>query len=124
MVGYPESLTDPSYNRQILVFTYPLLGNYGIPGNSKDKYNLLENFESYKIWTSGLVIGDLTENYSHWSAVQSLSQWCDSNKIPGIYGMKILIYFSVPLVLLVLLLANLMITLVKRKFNKCYILFI
>lgn len=86
MVGYPETLTDPSYNRQILVFTFPLLGNYGVPDVTRDKYDLLENFESYKIWTSGLVVGDLTENYSHWSAVQSLSQWCDSNKIPGIYG--------------------------------------
>ena len=49
MVGYPESLTDPSYHGQILSFTYPLLGNYGVPSFSKDKWGLYEHFESDRI---------------------------------------------------------------------------
>lgn len=85
MVGYPESLTDPSYNSQILVLTYPLIGNYGIPDNSKDKYGMPNFFESERIWTNGLIIGDLTEDYSHWCADQSLSSWLKSHKTPGIY---------------------------------------
>ena len=59
MVGYPESLTDPSYKGQILVLTYPLIGNYGIPDNSKEN-NLLKNFESEKIQVSGLVVSSLS----------------------------------------------------------------
>jgi len=86
MVGYPESLTDPSYESQILVLTYPLIGNYGIPDDSKDKYGIPNYFESDKIWTSGLIVGDLTEKYSHWCATRSLSDWMKSHKVPGIYG--------------------------------------
>lgn len=86
MVGYPESLTDPSYNRQILVLTYPLIGNYGIPNDSVDQYGMPNFFESDKIWTCGLIIGDLTESHSHWSATRSLSQWLETHNIPGIYG--------------------------------------
>ena len=87
MVGYTESLTDPSYNRQILVLTYPLIGNYGIPDDSIDQYGMPNFFESDKIWTSGLIIGDLTESHSHWSATRSLSEWLKVHHIPGIYGM-------------------------------------
>ena len=86
MVGYTESLTDPSYNGQILVLTYPLIGNYGIPDDSRDSYNMPNHFESEQIWPTGLIIGGLTENYSHWSASQSLSQWLTSHQVPGIYG--------------------------------------
>ena len=86
MVGYPESLTDPSYENQILVLTYPLIGNYGIPGDSKDKYGMFNYFESDKIWTSGLIVSDLSEHYSHWSAERSLSDWLKFHKIPGISG--------------------------------------
>ena len=87
MVGYPESLTDPSYNGQILVLTYPIIGNYGVPERSRDPDGLLENFESEKIWTVGLVIGDLTEEYSHWAGKISLSKWLENEGIPGVYGM-------------------------------------
>lgn len=86
MVGYTESLTDPSYNGQILVLTYPLIGNYGIPDNSRDEYDMPRFFESEKIWASGLIIGDLTEKYSHWSAKQTLSEWLKSQNIVGIHG--------------------------------------
>jgi carbamoyl-phosphate synthase small subunit len=85
MVGYPESLTDPSYRGQILVFTYPLIGNYGIPAYDKED-NLLKYFESEKIQVQGLIISDYSENYSHWNAKKSLSDWLVEHKIPGIYG--------------------------------------
>jgi len=84
MVGYPESLTDPSYRGQILVLTYPLIGNYGIPGNEKED-NLLKYFESNRIQVQGLIIADYSETYSHWNAKKSLSEWMVEHNIPGIY---------------------------------------
>jgi len=57
MVGYPESLTDPSYKSQLLVLTYPLIGNYGIPAWGEDKFGIPSTFESSKIHVAGLVIG-------------------------------------------------------------------
>ena len=86
MVGYPESLTDPSYRAQILVLTYPLIGNYGVPGDSKDKFGVIEAFESKKLWLSGLIVGDYVEEYSHWNAKKSLSDWLKEYDIPGIQG--------------------------------------
>jgi len=85
MVGYPESLTDPSYHGQILVLTYPLIGNYGVPGYETEE-NLLKYFESDKIQVQGLIISNYSENYSHWNAKKSLSDWLKEYKIPGIYG--------------------------------------
>ncbi len=84
MVGYPESLTDPSYHGQILVLTYPLIGNYGVPGDEKDEFGLLRNFESEKIQASGLVISDYSDKYSHWNAKKSLSEWLKENNVPAI----------------------------------------
>jgi len=83
MVGYPETMTDPSYAGQILVFTYPLIGNYGIPEN-QSLDNLLSFFESEKIHLKGIVISSLTSKYSHWNAVKSLSDWMIEHQIPGI----------------------------------------
>jgi carbamoyl-phosphate synthase small subunit len=85
MVGYPESLTDPSYRGQILVLTYPLIGNYGVPGCVIED-NLLKYFESDRIQVKGLVIADYSERYSHWNAKKSLSTWLKEYDIPGIYG--------------------------------------
>lgn len=85
MVGYPESLSDPSYKGQILVFTYPLIGNYGIPDYEKED-NLYKFFESDKIQVQGIIISDYSENYSHWNAKKSLSDWMLEHKIPGIYN--------------------------------------
>jgi carbamoyl-phosphate synthase small subunit len=85
MVGYPESLTDPSYRGQILVLTYPLIGNYGIPGNNRED-NILKFFESEKIQVQGLIISNYSESYSHWNAKKSLSDWMKENSVPGIYG--------------------------------------
>lgn len=85
MVGYPETLTDPSYNGQILVLTYPLIGNYGIPGREQED-RLLAYFESERIHIRALIVADYSENYSHWNAKQSLSAWMAQDKIPGLTG--------------------------------------
>lgn len=85
MVGYPESLTDPSYKGQILVLTYPLIGNYGVPGKETE-YNLLKNFESDRIQVQALVISDYSFEHSHWNAKKSLADWLKEENIPGIYG--------------------------------------
>jgi carbamoyl-phosphate synthase small subunit len=86
MVGYPESLTDPSYSGQILCVTYPLIGNYGVPNEGTDEMGISKNFESEKIWVRGLVISEYSFNYSHWDAVKSLDAWLKEHNIPGIYG--------------------------------------
>lgn len=85
MVGYPESLTDPSYKGQILTFTYPLIGNYGIPGDERE-YDLRKYFESESIHVQGMVICDYSQQYSHWNGKKSLSQWLKQSSIPAIYG--------------------------------------
>ncbi len=85
MVGYPETMTDPSYRGQILVCTFPLIGNYGVPGDERVD-GLFKNFESEEIHVRALVISDYSKNYSHWNAKKSLSDWMKEQKIPGIYG--------------------------------------
>lgn len=86
MVGYPESLTDPSYEGQILVFTYPLIGNYGVPAENRDKNRIKLNFESERIHIRGLIVSQYCEKYSHWNAKQSLDAWMKKYKIPGLTG--------------------------------------
>jgi len=85
MMGYPESLTDPSYYGQILVLTYPLIGNYGIP-ESKIVNGLDEWFESDGIKISGLIVSEYSFDYSHWNAKKSLSDWLKEHDVPGLYG--------------------------------------
>ncbi len=86
MVGYPESLTDPSYRGQILCLTYPLIGNYGVPKHEKDSFGLEKNFESEKIQVSGLIVSDYSFEHSHWQAEKSLGQWLKEEKVPAITG--------------------------------------
>jgi len=86
LVGYPESLTDPSYRGQILVFTQPLIGNYGVPSNARDEHGLFKYFESPNIQAVGVVVADVAEKYSHWTAVESLSEWCAREGVPAITG--------------------------------------
>src|SRR3972149_9995498 len=86
MVGYPESLTDPSYKNQIIVFTFPMIGNYGVPNNEKNKYGILQNFESDKIHVAGLIIDNLFDNNTHWKSTKSLNDWLIENDIPGVYN--------------------------------------
>ncbi len=85
MTGYPESLTDPSYKGQILVLTYPLIGNYGVPGSAQED-ELHKYYESYSLHISGLIISDYSEKYSHWNANKSLSEWLIQHNVPAISG--------------------------------------
>ncbi|MBQ9637044.1 MAG: glutamine-hydrolyzing carbamoyl-phosphate synthase small subunit [Prevotella sp.] len=78
MIGYPESLTDPSYAGQMMVLTYPLVGNYGVPSS--------EFWESDRIHASAIIVADYSEQYSHWNAVESLASWLKREKVPGITG--------------------------------------
>jgi len=87
MVGYPEALTDPSYNGQILTLTYPLIGNYGVPDPSiKDNDGIPKFFESDKIQIRGLVVHELSLTASHWNLSMTLDEWMYNEKIPGISG--------------------------------------
>ena len=85
MTGYPESLTDPSYKGQILVLTYPLIGNYGVPDDQVDN-GMYTFFESDRLHISGLIVSDYSFEYSHWNANRSLADWLKQHEIPGIYG--------------------------------------
>lgn len=87
MMGYPESLTDPSYAGQLLTMTFPLVGNYGVPPFTFDKQTGLPDFmESDRIYASALIVSDYSEQYSHWNAVESLGEWLQRKKVPGITG--------------------------------------
>lgn len=85
MTGYPESLTDPSYKGQILVLTYPSIGNYGVPGKDIED-NMYRFFESENIHISALIITDYSEKHSHWNATQSLGDWLKEENIPALFG--------------------------------------
>jgi len=82
MVGYVESLTDPSYRGQILALTYPLIGNYGVPTFAIGS----EKFESDEIQVRGLVVADYSEAYGHWEASQSLGSWLRDQGVLGLTG--------------------------------------
>ncbi|RLG13761.1 MAG: carbamoyl-phosphate synthase (glutamine-hydrolyzing) small subunit [Candidatus Nanohalarchaeota archaeon] len=86
MVGYEQALTDPSYSGQILIFTYPLIGNYGVAKNEFDKNKLSRYFESEKIHPFGLIVSEYCSRYSHFSASKSLSEFLIENHIPAIAG--------------------------------------
>lgn len=79
MVGYVESLTDPSYAGQILCFTYPLIGNYGVSAPN--------TWESNKIQVKGVIISELATFYSNHTAQRSLLKWLESENIPFITGL-------------------------------------
>ena len=86
MAGYPEQLTDPTYNGQLLCLTYPLIGNYGVPSEELMAEGLSRNLESDRIHPKGLIVFDYCEDYSNWEAVKSLEQWMKEQNLPGIYG--------------------------------------
>ena len=86
MTGYPESLTDPSYAGQILVTTFPLIGNYGVPDTGLAENGLPLFMESDRIHAKALVVADYSETYSHWNAKESLASWLKREHIPGITG--------------------------------------
>jgi carbamoyl-phosphate synthase small subunit len=86
MTGYPESLTDPSYAGQILVTTFPLIGNYGVPSTGIGSDGLPMFMESERIHVKALVVADYSQDYSHWNAIESLASWLKREKIPAITG--------------------------------------
>ncbi len=76
MVGYPEAITDPSFKGQILVLTYPLIGNYGVPEK--------KSWESAKIQISGLIVCNYIDTPSHHSSVETLGKWLRRENIPAL----------------------------------------
>jgi len=85
MAGYVETLTDPSYHGQILVCTYPLIGNYGVPAPRAPE-GIESPYESDRIQVMGLVMQNYVDNYSHHAATRSLDEWLRSEGVPGITG--------------------------------------
>lgn len=86
MVGYPESLTDPSFRGQILTFTYPLIGNYGVPSEEKTDWGFSQWNESENIQVQGVVVSQMSETHSHFKSVSSFDAWLKHHKVPGITG--------------------------------------
>ena len=86
MAGYPESMTDPSYRGQILTFTYPLIGNYGVPSEELNEWGFSKNFESEAIHVRAVVCAQVSDAFSHFAAVSSLDRWMAHHGIPGITG--------------------------------------
>lgn len=86
MMGYPESLTDPSYAGQLMTLTFPLIGNYGVPPFTFEANGLATFMESDRIYASAIIVSDYIDTYSHWNAVESLAEWLKREKVPGITG--------------------------------------
>ena len=86
MTGYPESLTDPSYAGQLMVLTYPLVGNYGVPPFSIEADGIPSFMESDRIYASAIIVADYSERNSHWNSVGSLGDWLKREGVPGITG--------------------------------------
>ena len=86
MTGYPESLTDPSYAGQLMVLTYPLVGNYGVPSFSIAENGLPTYMESERIHAEALIVSDYSEAFSHWNAHESLGDWLKREQMPGLTG--------------------------------------
>ncbi|MBQ0060572.1 MAG: glutamine-hydrolyzing carbamoyl-phosphate synthase small subunit [Bacteroidales bacterium] len=86
MMGYPESLTDPSYAGQLMALTYPLVGNYGVPPFTIEENGIPTFMESSRIWAEAIICSDYSTEYSHWNAKESLADWLKREQIPGITG--------------------------------------
>ncbi len=86
MMGYPESLTDPSYAGQLLALTFPLVGNYGVPPITFEENGLSTYMEGDRIYPSALIVSDYSEQYSHWNGVETLADWLKREKVPAITG--------------------------------------
>lgn len=86
MMGYPESLTDPSYAGQLMTLTYPLVGNYGVPPFTMESDGLATFMESDKIYASAIIVSDYSIEYNHWNARESLADWLKREQVPGITG--------------------------------------
>lgn len=88
ITSYTESMTDPSYRGQILVFTTPMIGNYGVPLNKAplDCQDVGVVLESSNIQCAAIIVGDVAEKFSHYTAVESLASWCQRHNVPAITG--------------------------------------
>lgn len=94
ITSYTESLTDPSYQGQLLTFTQPLMGNYGVPNNFCGRspmehpmdVDVGSFLESRAVQAAGVIVSNLAERFSHFEAVESLSTWCARHNVPGISG--------------------------------------
>ncbi len=86
MTGYPQYLTDPSFRGQILVSTFPLVGNYGVPEFRRDCYGIPLQFESDRIQAAGFIVGEVCSEPSHFACSTTLADWMDAQGIPGIGG--------------------------------------
>ena len=86
MMGYPESLTDPSYAGQLVTLTFPLVGNYGVPPFTFGAEGLPTFMESDHIHASAIIVSDYSEQYCHWNANESLAEWLKREQVPGITG--------------------------------------
>ena len=86
MMGYPESLTDPSYAGQLMTLTYPLVGNYGVPAFIMEENGLATFMESDRIYASAIIVSDYSLAYNHWNAKESLADWLKREQVPGITG--------------------------------------
>ncbi len=84
MVGYTEAMTDPSYAGQLLCFTYPLIGNYGVPEYTKDESEIILNFESDRIQVKGMIANSISRSPSHFESRRDISTWMNSERVPGI----------------------------------------
>jgi carbamoyl-phosphate synthase small subunit len=85
MVGYPEAFTDPSYKGQILVLTYPLVGNYGVAASVPD-FSLDGSLESSRVQIAGLIVSEISGAYHHWDASKSLQNWLKDQEVPALAG--------------------------------------
>lgn len=94
ITSYPESLTDPSYTGQLLAFTQPMIGNYGVPdnrakGSAREHPNDVDVgcfLESTGVQAAGVIVSELCERFSHFQAYESLASWCARHQVPGIQG--------------------------------------
>jgi len=86
MMGYPESLTDPSYAGQLMTLTYPLVGNYGVPAFTMEADGLATFMESDKIYARAIICSEYSDEFSHWNGREKLADWLIRENIPGITG--------------------------------------
>ena len=86
MMGYPESLTDPSYAGQLMTLTFPLVGNYGVPPFTFEEDGLPTFMESEKIHVRAIIVSDYSREFSHWNGVETLADWLKREQVPGITG--------------------------------------
>lgn len=89
MMGYPESLTDPSYAGQLMALTFPLVGNYGVPPLTIEPNGVATYMESEKIHARAIIVSDYSREYSHWNGTETLAEWLKREHVPGITGIDV-----------------------------------